>query len=291
MTFLSVVLALLIERFAAALTTFRQHDLIQRWYTWLDVRLGQYRVFDGWLGVAAMLLPAVLVADWVYEVFDGWLFGAVGIALAVAILVFSLGPKDIDRALEGYLRAAPGSTERDAIHAEITGEAPTPAVGERLRQLVRGAFVEANHRLFGVLFWFVAAGPIGALTYRLSKELFQNEREHLGRLRGYAEIWFGLLNWLPVRLLTFTLALTGGFDEVWAVCRARFTQYPEWVHRENGELLGDAGAAATGLDAELQQGVGENTERRVLTRTMNVLRRTLVAWVVLLAVLTLLRWV
>ncbi|MGF1547130.1 MAG: regulatory signaling modulator protein AmpE [Thiotrichales bacterium] len=292
MTFLSVLIALLLERFGNIAEGLRRHDGLQRLFAWLDVRLGQYQLFNGWLGLIAMLLPLILVADWVYDVFDDWLFGLVGIALSVAILLFSLGPKDVDRALADYLAVPDDDPARGRIYQEITGDPPPAREATRVEGLIRGAFIESNHRLFGVLFWFVAAGPMGALLYRLSKELYQVDQAYLVRLRAYAEVWFGILNWLPARLLTFTLALVAGFDQIWPVCKSRFTQYIERVQEDNRGLLGDAGIAAVELERRAREaGDRGGHEVAALEQAAIVLRRALIVWIVLLALLTLLRWV
>ncbi|MGF1643313.1 MAG: regulatory signaling modulator protein AmpE [Thiotrichales bacterium] len=292
MTFLSVLIALLIERVDGVTEGLRQHDLLQRLFAWMDERLGQYQVFNGWPGLVAMLLPLILVADWIYDVFDGWLFGVVGIVLGVVVLIFSLGPRDVDRALADYLEVAPDDPARGRIYRDMTGEAMPAHARARLDGLVRGAFIEADHRLFGVLFWFVAAGPMGALLYRLSKELYQVDRQHLTRLRDVAEVWFGVLNWLPARLLTFTLALVAGFDQIWPVCKSRFTQYFERIQEDNRSLLGDAGVAAVELDRRAHDAVDTQLlEAGVIEQAGVVLRRALIVWIVLLALLTLLRWV
>lgn len=290
MTFISVLAALLIERFSDSLRVFRQQDHLRNYLEWMGRRLRPRAVFDSWLGVAVMLLPLVIVIHWVYGFFDGWLFGLVGVAMAVAILLFSLGPKDIDIELTEYIEAD-NETARRAIYLDITREGSMPHdPGRRKQVLCQAAFIEANRRLFAVLFWFAAAGPMAALLYRLSKELAHAEHFHDSGLQQVAMQWLGLLNWIPARLLVMTMALTGSFESLWAILRRHFLCNPAFCYETNAKMLAEAGAIAVPVPSA-GEGQPDGGELQTCQRVNTILQRNLVVWVILLALITLAGWV
>ena len=88
--------------------------------------------------------------------------------------------------------------------------------------LEEAIFVQANNRVFGVLFWFMALGPAGAWLFRVS-DLMRRRAvfEYRGRADassevpefvGALQVIHGILAWGPARLLALGYALVGGFD-------------------------------------------------------------------------------
>ncbi len=170
MSVLALLLALLLERGLTQLFHLRE-------LRWLDGYFDRAaRVFGGGTGVLklagallALLLPVLPVA--VIE----WLLGsrAHGLpqfGLAVIVLLFSFGPRDLREEVDDYV-AALERGDRDAAAGRATEllEADAASRGAGVREAVEDAvFVQANNRIFGVIFWFVLLGAAGAWLFRVS---------------------------------------------------------------------------------------------------------------------------
>ena len=82
--------------------------------------------------------------------------------------------------------------------------------------------MQANNRIFGVMFWFMVLGPAGAWLYRVSDLLrrraaFEAARQgvpaHGGDLGSVLTDLHGALAWMPARLAALSYALAGSFED------------------------------------------------------------------------------
>ena len=116
--------------------------------------------------VLACAVPVGIVA-WLLR--DDWSVG--WFLFAVVVLLFSFGPRDLKaEALAFHDKADAGDKEGARAQAEVIlgGEAPDKPK-EQAAAVEEATYREANNRIFGVIFWFLAAGPLGpAFRIRLS---------------------------------------------------------------------------------------------------------------------------
>jgi len=167
---------------------------------------------------------------------------------------------------------------------------------------VGAVFGSAKRRWFGVLFWFLLLGPVGALLYRLAAIAAEGNASHLlpaGTADG-ARGLLAMLDWPVAQLMTFAMALVGNFDAVFGA----------W--RENGgaSFALDAGFLAASARAcvrtELAEDAAEETESGVpaasatsadmpalpeLRDAMSLAWRILLVWLAVLALFVVAGWV
>jgi Membrane protein required for beta-lactamase induction len=137
-------------------------------------------------------------------------------------------------------------------------------------------FVEAYHRVFAILFWYMVLGPMGAVMYRVVD---------LCKTRGTyavseAAAFQTALDWLPVRVFTFVFALGGHFTNVIAKWKTQVLSKSD----VNNVLLTECGIAALDvLEAERipEDGTAEKETLALLDRVF-VMTLVLLAFVVLL---------
>ena len=144
--------------------------------------------------------------------------------------------------------------------------------------------VEANDRLFAVLFWFALLGPLGAVLYRSVAVLYQQRREP-GEFGDSIEWLNSALVWLPARLLAFGYALSGHFDAAldgWRDAHRRQPQGSEGTL----DVLAVTGVGALGADTE--NGAQNGVQR--VRAAMRLVWRTLAIWLVVIALFTLAGW-
>lgn len=102
--------------------------------------------------------------------------------------------------------------------------------------------------VFAPIFWFLLAGPAGAVFYRLSNTLdamwgYKNQRY---RYFGYTAARLDdLLNWIPARLTALSYILLGNNKNAWRCCR----QQSPLCESPNAGVVMSAGAGS--LDIQL----------------------------------------
>ena len=288
-TLVAVVLALVLGHVAPALVaSFRQYAWYDAWLHWLGTSVG-----DLWrerYGVALALVPVLLVVALLQWLLDGPVYGLVGLVFDIVVLVYAWGPRDLDVDVEAVIDAHDAPTRRAAIaRLGLTGE--TAALDGPA--LVEAVFANALQRWFGVLFWFLLLGPVGAILYRLSAQstLAQDLPEQ--NRRG-AQALKTALDWPVAQLLTLAMALVGNFDTVFSTWReaggARF-------RLDTGFLAQAARASVRGELAEEAEEYAEEgmvqamRELPELRDAMSLVWRILLLWLAVLAVFVIGGWV
>ena len=141
------------------------------------------------------------------------------------MLLFSFGPRDLKEEVDDYVGALERHDRDEAMRRGqgIARVEPAARGGAGAREAVEEAiFVQANNRIFGVIFWFMVLGPAGAWAYRVSDLLrrraaFEAARQGVPRMRGdlgsVLTDLHGVLAWIPARLAALSYALAGSFED------------------------------------------------------------------------------
>jgi AmpE protein len=293
-TLVAVVLALVLGHVAPALVaSFRQYAWYGAWLRWLGERSGGAGVWQARYGIALAMVPVLLVVALLQWMLDGPLYGLPGLLFDIAVLVYAWGPRDLDVDVEAVIDAHDAPARRTAIaRLGLTGEAAAldgPA-------LVEAVFVNALQRWFGVLFWFLLLGPVGAVLYRLSVLATQDEWASIlpEENRLGARAVKTALDWPVAQLMTLAMALVGNFDTVFTAWReAGGTRF-----RLDTGFLGHAARAS--VRCELAEEAEEYAEEGMvqamrelpeLRDAMSLVWRILLLWLALLAVFVIGGWV
>ena len=288
-TLVAVVLALVLGHVAPALVaSFRQYAWYDAWLHWLGTSVGD--LWRARYGIALALVPVLLVVALLQWLLDGPVYGLVGLVFDIVVLVYAWGPRDLDIDVEAVIDAHDAPTRRAAIaRLGLTGE--TAALDGPA--LVEAVFANALQRWFGVLFWFLLLGPVGAILYRLSAQstLAQDLPEQ--NRRG-AQALKTALDWPVAQLVTLAMALVGNFDTVFSTWReaggARF-------RLDTGFLAQAARASVRGELAEEAEEYAEEgmvqamRELPELRDAMSLVWRILLLWLAVLAVFVIGGWV
>jgi AmpE protein len=305
MTLVSVLLALAIDR----MTLWHRDRGLDQTMPQLLEAIAR-RLPSGWDGIGGgllLVLPPVLVMGLLQWLVAGWLFGLVGIVLAVTVLVFMLGPLDIVNSVDDYIdaRRAEDSERSGYFFRRVTGEAPPESPAEEGRWMARAVFHQGHDHLFGTLFWFCVLGPMGAVFHRVAAEAALNPGAAISArpaLARAARDIFGVLCWIPARLLAFGYAMTGSFEAALQQLRAGARPVAgDWL-RGSQLLLADTGAAAmrsgdeANGDPYSDTATPRSSERRssdpatAVDAARALVMRAVVFWLAILALLTLAGW-
>jgi AmpE protein len=312
MNLIALLVGLLIERLATKLFHLRQlrwlDRVIDAGFRQMEHLRSLPAIIPVLLLAAALVLPVFLViyslSDSLYDFGAGvtlYGFPYPYMALAIIVLFFSLGPKDIGEEVREYCSAVEGEDEEEiqrTAKALLEKEVPSDAM-ERTRQVEAAVCVQANNRLFAVIFWFVVLaqyGPLGAWAYRVTdlirrRAVFNSTRgeeagESMQKIAEAVGKLHGLLAWIPARLTALGYALAGSFDGAIAAWRGHDSSDSDTPSEGNENLLARVGMAALALTARDDESVQERGVRGALAASGLVLR-LLGIWAVVIAVMTL----
>jgi len=219
MAFLTILLVLFIERVLWDAAPYREHAWFSRYQAWLAGRSSETK--SGW-SLAIIFVPPLLVLGWLQTSVLPATGELLEMAFAAAVLLFSLGPRDLGRDVDTYLdaRSKIGNSESISLAQQFDPNAP---VQDADRSVVRGILIGACRRLIGPIFWFAMFGAVGAAAYRLAQLLNERYRtepaEHPLR-RAAAGLGY-VLDWVPLRITAAGYAVAGNFDAVaaaWKQC-------------------------------------------------------------------------
>jgi AmpE protein len=283
-TLLVMVLVLAVSRALPDLARLRD-------FSWLHIWLARWHGDGDRPARPVLLLPALVfvLCALIQSALDHVLFGLPLFAFAAIVLFFCLGPRELDADIDAIVKA-PDSDQRFAAAQALRADAADPPLPLEAAPLVEAAFASALSRWFGVLFWFVVLGPAGALGYRMIQLIARSAAfaDALGAdQHALVERTLRILDWAPAQLMALTLALVSDFDAVLTTWRG--------YHATHGYFtldLGFLGALArSGVDADVVAGDGYATDvndpLNELEDARRVLRRILVVWLAVLALLAL----
>ncbi len=306
MNLIALLIGLVIERLATQIFHWRRMRFMDRI---IDAGFGYASRFKDWPPVVPVMILALVLALPVFIVIIALgdsLLGFPYLILAIVVLFFSLGPNDIGEDVGEYCAALEeNDEERLQQTARALVEDDVPADTRDCIHCVESAvFVQANNRLYAIIFWFVALGPfgpLGAWLYRVTdlirrRAVFtavraeeEAEIESTGRMRDAAVTLHGWLAWIPARLTAVGYAVAGHFDAAFAAWRKQPESAPETPSEASEQLLARVGIGALALHDDADEELNERGIRGAMAANRLVFR-LLVIWAVIIAALTLYGW-
>lgn len=292
MNLLALLLGLFVER---ALT----HLFHLREFRWLDPlfdvalrRVGSLARGPATVALALFALLLTAPVGWAGLALAGRLGEVPAFLFAVLVLLFSLGPRDLEEEADEYCAAADAGNEADTrrLARELAERDVAGDLAAVDREVERAICVQAVNRVFGVVFWFLVlgpAGPAGAWLFRVS-DLMRRRAAFApppGGAGAAARALQGLLAWLPARLMAAGFALAGNFDGARAAWRSRPPSPAAAFFERTEDLVERVGRGAR---AEASPGADGPVAAGGSRGVMALARRTLwLIWYPVIALLTL----
>ena len=322
MSFFSILIAQLLEQARPLARSNLVQAGYRAWTVTVRSNFDAGKAHHGWLAwTMAVLLPCAIVLGifWALLQLIGW---PAAMLWNVALLKVTLGFRQFSHHFT-HIRDALDSGDEFAARQALADwqqvDASEVPRSEVVRHVIEYSVLAAHRHVFGVLFWFsifsaLGLGPLGAILYRmaeyLSRAWSRKGAEGLQaptseRLQSAAAKAWYVIDWLPARLTALSFAMVGSFEEAidnWRVYAQRFPNDNDGVIldatagainvRLGGEALRrrDAGYGEEGADAQWESGSdstpGREPEMSHLRSVVGLVWRSVVVWLLLLALLT-----
>ena len=322
MSFFAILIALLLEQARPLARSNLVQAGYRAWTVTVRSNFDAGKAHHGWLAwIMAVLLPCAVVLG-IFGVLLELIGWPVAMLWNVAVLYVTLGFRQFSHhftRIRDALDAGDEFSARQALADWQQVDASEVPRSEVVRHVIEYSVLAAHRHVFGVLFWFsifsaLGLGPLGAILYRmaeyLSRAWSRKGAEGLQaptseRLQSAAARAWYVIDWLPARLTALSFAVVGSFEEAidnWRVYAQRFPNDNDGVIlaatagainvRLGGEALRrrDAGYGEEGDDAQWETGSdvtpGREPEMAHLRSVVGLVWRSVVVWLLLLALLT-----
>jgi AmpE protein len=294
MNLIALALGLTLEHLATHLLRLRE----LRWFDgYFDTGLRwlgswpRWTVYPGLILIVAILALPVAIVSYSLQGTD-IIWDVAYLSFAVLILFFCLGPRDLGSEVDEYCTARDNGDEETAERVLLEmSESQDPRASD-IDVVEEAIFVQSNNRLFGVIFWFMVLGPVGAWLFRVSdllrrRVVFEHIREpkgdgHLVEIQAI----YGVLKWIPARLAMLGYALSGSFDDAVNAWRGDLSVEHLPIDQRNDLLVGRVGKAS--MTGYLDEPANSSAAAR---NAMRIVRRTLFIWVTVIALMTIFGYV
>ncbi|MDO9164620.1 MAG: CobD/CbiB family protein [Rhodoferax sp.] len=325
MSFISVLFALLLEQARPLGRGNPVHAGLRAWVRWSTRNFDAGKSFHGWLAWGFAVGGPTLAALAIYWILDFFLGWPVAMVWSVAVLYATLGFRQFSfhfTQIRDALADGDEDRARELLAEWQQIDASQLPRSEIVRHVIEHSVLAAHRHVFGVLAWYAVLaafgfGPAGAVLYRLS-EFVTRYWQHKSKAHHQpvsealqqtaADAW-GAIDWLPARITAISFAVVGSFEEAidgWRYYEPRSEGDNDGVilAATSGAVnirLGAAASPATfptdGAPAmppgsvERRSGASsaQVPELAHLAVVVGLVWRTVVMWMVLLALLTLAR--
>ena len=316
MSFFAIFLAFLLEQARPLGRDNSAHRMATAWRRWVRRSLDAGQAPHGWMAwSAAALVPALLVAlvHWLLLPFSDLLM----FAWTVGVLYLTLGFRQFSHYFTA-IRQALESNDEAAARAQLAewqqvevGELPRQ---ELLRHVIEHSALAAHHHVFGVLFAYsvfaaLGFGPAGAVLYRMAESLARRWQPRLQDSPSSAAQQAAAQGWqwidhVPARATALAFAVVGNFEEAIAAWRSDATRATPSndaivlaatagaINVRLGGLGLGANPSASGTAGPELSGVwneGREPQNAHLSSLVGLVWRSVVLWLLLLALMTLAR--
>jgi len=329
MSFFAILFALLIEQVRPLGAHNPIHTGLRVWARWVSRNFDAGKPQHGWVAwILAVVAPALvtLAVHWLLAAFVGW---PAAMVWSVLVLYVTLGFRQFSHhftEIRDALESGDEARARELLARWQRVDASELPPSEIVRHVIEYSVLAAHRHVFGVLacFSILAAfglGPAGAVLYRMAEFVarywrYRNRTQvqpASEALQSAAAQAWTVVDWLPARMTAIAFAVVGSFEEAidcWRNYAQRFPNDNDGVIlaatsgavnvRLGGEALkpvftpnasgtfeaaGLAEPPTLGTDAT----PGRDAEVAHLRSIVGLVWRSVVLWMVLLALLTLAR--
>lgn len=216
-----ILICLALARYAHTDNALRQWHWFDRYLKFLHKPLHEANTKSTWLGFAVVMVPVLLALLIIWKLVSGDMRHVIHFVMSVIVLWYCLSVITVKQDLSAYHDALvqEGKSDEGNAAAPLLGNDPPTDKTYIPRAITHAIFWQPLQRIFGVLFWFILLGPVGALGYHmlivLREEAMAGNSDALS-ISHEAKIAQAVLDWLPARVVGLGYALAGHFAPTFA---------------------------------------------------------------------------
>jgi adenosylcobinamide-phosphate synthase len=303
MSFLSILFALLLEQARPLSEGNPVHSGVRVWVRWIVRNLDTSKYHHAWFAWSiAVATPTVLVfgAHWLLVWSMGWIAAAVW---SITILYATLGFRQFSHhftEIRDALVAGDEDVARQKLAQWMRIDVSALPRSEIVRHVIEHSVLSAHHHVFGVFAWYsllaaMGLGPAGAVFYRIGGYFAQyanrpplpSSTPLSPALRAAANAAWHVMDWVPTRITALGFAFVGSFEDAVDSWRQHEAQFPG--DNDGVVLAATAGAVNVKLGTKERPGTSQTPQPVHLRAVVGLVWRTVVMWMVFLALLSLAR--
>jgi adenosylcobinamide-phosphate synthase len=303
MSFLSLLFALLLEQARPLKQGNPIHLGVRIWVRWVVRNLDTSKYHHAWLAWSiAVVAPGVLVfgVHWLLVWLLGWIAAA---AWSIAILYATLGFRQFSHhftEIRDALVAGDEDMARLKLAQWMRMDVSVLRRSDIVRQVIEHSVLSAHHHVFGVFAWYsllaaLGLGPAGAVLYRIGQYFLQYANRPnrpsgtplSPALQAAASGAWHAMDWVPARITALGFAFVGSFEDAVDSWRRHEAQFPG--DNDGVVLAATAGAVNVKLGTPESPGAAQMPQPIHLRVVVGLVWRTVVIWMVFLALLSLAR--
>jgi len=256
MQLLALIIAYLICHVVPKPQRFRNFSWFNRWSSWFNdvikINIKEITV------ILIIAIPVIAIDFILYGVFTTTLGG---LLISVLVLSYCIGPESIEE-----------DVESNQLHEKlgISKNAKIPVLIKKMTQ-------ESLKRWFGVFFWYLVLGIVGALMYRFSERLdyYTTGKDNT---KPVTQKLMKVLNYPVVWMMVLSLAIASDFERIFKKCKP-FMNVNNVMKLDDTFLYDAADFAVENCEVE------EEDKKSIEQVTIGVLKRMLVVWLVFVSIL------
>lgn len=288
MTIIAILLAFGLCHFVREFGRFRKRQWLTGWVDFSNDAFGKVPFWQDSLGFLIIIGVPLLALLLLNQVLISALGTTGSFLLAIAVLVYSFGPRDLDTDVAEIIDAENEEDREAALEGLLRRPLPTDHQEARTAA-VEAVFREGLRRWFGIIFWFAVLGIAGAFLYRLIDWLVREDHNLTDEQVGLFTRLQQIMDWPAAQLMTLSLAIATDFDSVFSAWKRFHDEQGHGLFEgDNGFLLSSAcSIVLTGHAA--RDGYADELHGPMvcLQQAMDLTWRLLGVWLTVLALLLL----
>ena len=288
MTIISILIAFTLCHFIRELRHLRRFEWVTSFTKHCNDMLKNVPGWDGPTGFLVLLGLPLFAAFVVNSIFIT-LLGNIGAFLfAIAMLIYTFGPRDLDIDVRNITRAENDEDRTEVLKSLLGG--PVPDQEEVCQTAVIDAiFSKALKRWFGIIFWFALLGIYGALLYRLADWLSDGEFGLYDEQKDLISRLCRLMDWPAAQLITLSLAIATDFDSVYRAWKKYHDERGHGLFEANNEFMLTCARTIVTTGHAANDGYADQLQGPMATikLSMDLVWRVLGVWATVLAILLL----
>jgi len=288
MTIIAILLAFGLCHFVRELGRFRKRNWLTGWVDFSNDAFGKLPLWQDAVGFIVIITVPLLALLMINRVLESALGSTGSFLLALVVLVYSFGPRDLDTDVAEIVEADDEAERNEALEKLL--RQPVPEDPEDTRAAaVEAVFREALRRWFGVIFWFAVLGIVGAFLYRMVDWLVREDHNLTEEQLGLFSRLQQIMDWPAAQLMTLSLAVATDFDSVFTAWKRYHDEQGHGLFEGNNGFLISSARTIVLTGHAARDGYADQLDGPMicLQQAMDLTWRILGVWLTVLALLLL----